>query len=357
GIKSKSENIGIITNSITEQLFSRDYKLIKIPYDNFEVFLKTIQVDLVILDNHIYEIDHPWFEKDYKDLMCILQHKEILIVKNDSYPLSKLFMKYNILNFELNTTEIVRKDNITITPLLVNEMLFNLAYTIKKNDIVFLNRFNKPHNANILDLISRKNLNITDSNIDCFTSQTFIELNIVIRKSRFIYIYNSVDIDPYLLKFIEIISYLQNTIVIYEESQNNIEQIKYIEFLYSNPLYLERETIKYSRNTFINNSLIMNKSINEIFKETLVEPEIKVSVITSTIRSEYIEYYIKQLNKQNGVTLEVILLTHKFEFNDIEKEKLQKCANFKLIIIKGEESDSLGKCLNKCLNYASYEYV
>src|SRR5699024_9775136 len=131
----------------------------------------------------------------------------------------------------------------------------------------------------------------------------------------------------------------------------------YIEFLYNNPLYLERITIKNNRNAFLNNSLINTNSTKKFLNEKSNDQKIKISVITSTIRRKYIDNYIKQLNSQNGVKLEVILLTHKFEFSDLEVEELKKKANFNLIILKGDKSESLGECLNKCLRYVSNDYV
>ncbi|MEE2524057.1 glycosyltransferase family protein [Pseudarthrobacter sp. J47] len=83
-----------------------------------------------------------------------------------------------------------------------------------------------------------------------------------------------------------------------------------------------------------------------------------VSVLVSTIRPWQLEHVFRTVGSQRDVDVELVLLTHGFTADGNEIRKLQEQFGVSDVkILKAERSESLGACLNQCVEAASGEVL
>ena len=85
-----------------------------------------------------------------------------------------------------------------------------------------------------------------------------------------------------------------------------------------------------------------------------------ISVICSSNRPNNIEHLLSQYSRQINVNRELILITHGYELDDSERERLLKAykiAANEAIIDSVPQNETLGACLNKAVSYARGQYI
>src|SRR5699024_4793356 len=185
--------------------------------------------------------------------------------------------------------------------------------------------------------------NIIESNPHSVSREMIKRLVDTVKRSKMFYIHDDGSLDTVLIKYLEITSNLQNTLSFIESPkmmQNStsimVEDYQItadlIRTLVNNQLYLNKMILKKSRELFLNNTYIFTCSIIDILNNKLNTSKKKadISVIVTTKRKESLTGLFKNLNLQNNVNLEVILLTHGYELNMSEQNKLFNLARFDL---------------------------
>src|SRR5699024_2625638 len=98
----EEDSVGIISNYLTEQSLNSEFNLIPIPSDSFFEILKKNEIKTIFLESLIYETDHPWFDKSYKDLTIFLDMLgiNIVIVTYGNTILDEYLEKYFIITID-----------------------------------------------------------------------------------------------------------------------------------------------------------------------------------------------------------------------------------------------------------------
>src|SRR5699024_10046792 len=116
-------------------------------------------------------------------------------------------------------------------------------------------------------------------------------------------------------------------------------------------LFNQRQALKY-------NTFILNSSLLEFIKNKKLQKNIpQISVITSTNRKENLEFYFAQMNEQKDVDLEINLVTHGFKLTENEQEYYANKSIFPVNIIYMDQNNTLGTCLNKCVEKSNYPVI
>lgn len=352
---------GTIVNYFSEQLLERDFTTKRIPFETYAEYISENDIDIVFIDNMIYESDHSWFEKEIKLLLYHLEKTsiKIVVIKNTREQIKQLFK--GLFIWEIGDYEKISYSyNQLKTPVLLNEYLYNPINNKKTIDILLV-KFDKS-----LSLNNDFNINRAVSNeilINQVTRERLQELLFKIRKSKIIVLDYNEDIDRNFILYLEAIVILTNSIFILEEQYqtlteyNNRDNKSYMKALLNSDVFMHKNCIGQNRQKMLENTLINKRTLKSILNGEVHNDNINISIITPSIRKSRLPYYIEQLNRQKLVNIEAILLTHNYTLTSKEKERIRNIAKFKIIIIEGDKSQSLGVCLNKCLDFASKEFV
>lgn len=367
-MKFKDCNVGVITNYFSQQFLKRDNPIFEVPYDNFVQYLNVNKIDLLIIDNDLYEADHTWFGKEISGIIanCKLNNIDIVFIKNSEKPLNNQYKGFPIINIVLNKVEVSQKFTVNI-PLLIDESLFNPIKTVKTMDVIYfkkgkilrpisIQKFNSLFNA------ERKEIAFTE-----ITKKIIFDLIELLKITKCLYIYEPQDLDPYFLKYLELIATLQNVVVLYdyEESDskyavnNNVNLNVRNMFLFKQEQsYRDKYLIPLQRDILINHTFIFYDKIEDLIITEGIEKKAYISVITSTNRKHNIPRYMKQLGAQSHVKLQVILVTHGFILSNNEIKKIQEeYSHMEIIVLDISEHLPLGYCLNTAIAEIKYDYV
>ena len=85
-----------------------------------------------------------------------------------------------------------------------------------------------------------------------------------------------------------------------------------------------------------------------------------ISVICSSNRPNNIEHLLSQYSRQINVDRELVLITHGYELDDSERERLFEAYGIsakEVIIDSSPKDETLGACLNKAVSYARGQYI
>src|SRR5699024_11526783 len=117
---------GTIVNYFSEQLLERDFTTKRIPFETYAEYISENDIDIVFIDNMIYESDHSWFEKEIKLLLYHLEKTsiKIVVIKNTREQIKQLFK--GLFIWEIGDYEKISYSyNQLKTPVLLNEYLYN----------------------------------------------------------------------------------------------------------------------------------------------------------------------------------------------------------------------------------------
>lgn len=357
------EKVGVISGLFIEQMILKNHDVIKIPKNNIVNTLKEHSIKKVYIETNIYETDHEWFNENTEDLQVILESMNIEVVYIS-------FEKENVSLSRFN--QLIIKDvedigNNQSLPYLVNEHIHNPKGTSKKNDVYFLKAEDCKERLELLELIQTRKMKTKHLSIIELNRNTINEIIETIRKSKIIYIYNNNVLPHQFLKYIELVATLSNTIVIFEgleshsyaiNDDNNIDNIYLIQALIENKIFFDKTIISKTRKAFMNNTFMFRKT-NDYMKKNVKNNLIseKISVLISTKRKEFIPGFIKQINNQHNVDLQIVLITHGFQLTRKEVKELRKMSKYHLDIVFCDETISFGHCLNQGMKSVKHEYV
>ncbi|WP_017548111.1 glycosyltransferase [Salinicoccus carnicancri] len=362
------KNVGIITNFFSKQFLEREFMTFQIPYDNFREYLKINNISIVFIDNEIYETDHVWFNKELNGLMAYLKlnNIDIRIIKNSNRNIPNSLMQYPIVEIDIDHR--ARSEKNMSLPIIINEKRFNPIKSIKKLDVLYLRKGKIIRPQLIQKFHDSLNPAREEVVYHKITRKFLLGLLEKIKESKFLYIYDAQQMDPVFLRYIELISVLQNTVVFYTGEKlvseyaftNNISyNINYMAIMKEDTHFIDKLLLPLQRKVFLNHTFVNRDSIEKFQYEsenTFINKEI--SVITSTNRKKNLSDYIKQMNEQRLVKLQVILVTHGFTLTDLEMEELSNQGlNFELEVIEAPEHLPLGYCLNTAISKVRYPYV
>lgn len=376
---SQGQIVGIIANSSTENIINRDFKTKKMNIDECEDLIESNNIEIVFIENNIYEEDHDWYDYTFEDIVEYFSKLNInIIIINTSDDLTILDNKYFQINFTSKYKEITYTESLLTSPLMINEKkinpindkklvdiaLLNLEET-QQEDIVLEEQNPLPEGFNNFIKIVKPKMEIL--NCSRITSSFIKSLIKKIKKSKVLYINYTSKVPKSFLEYVELICVLQNTTIVLDpqfdlnlqfalKASEPESNMNFLQSFINDGLYNDHRIIKNAREAFINNTLIQYSDFSEIINGGIGRKPINVSVVTSTKRKWTIDDYIARLNSQNGVSLEAVLLTHGFELNENEIQEIQKKAKFPLKIISASTNIVFGACLNMCIDEITNKY-
>ena len=367
-IKHDFNQVGIITNLFSKQFLEREFNIFQIPKKNFAEYIDINNISVVFIDNEIFETDHLWYKQERTGLLAHLKLKNIkvIFIKNTSKKIYNSFLEYHVI--EMDSAEFESKSRHTMLPIIINEKKYNPAHSVKKLDALYL----KPKNSVRSENLSKYHAALKPVKEEIVYEELSrkIILNLIekIKESKWLYIYAPSSMDPIILKYIELMAVMQNTLVIYSDTELSSKfavineeavNINKMAIMKSDTHYLERLLLPIQRKAFIEHSFAYYGSLSNLLGlEENHHHEVDVSVITSTNRKDNLSRYIKQLNKQRYMRLQVILVTHGFELSEKEKEKMDKNSpNLSIEIINVSSEMPLGFCLNTAISKVTNSYV
>lgn len=364
----QGQEVALISTYLTEQMILRDFSIVRLTPQNFEEVIMERNIEVVFIDSYIYETDNKWYEYKIEEILNLLKDKNVnIVIINNDEKQQYLEGDYFYINIESNQREIKISQNILSVPPLLNENLYNPINDKSKLDILYFTLGELTRNQEIQKLHVKFKPVREEIVTPHLTRAVIKKLITKIKHSSVLYIYYTDKLSKTFIKYIELIAALQNTVVVLDsqyEMKSNIaintqdekSNIEYVRTFYQKGIYRDKNVIKNHRQTFLNNTLIQYESLNQIILNSTNKKTINISVITSTKRKWTLEDYIKRLNNQKNVQLEVILLTHGFELTGHEEKKLKEIANFKIKFLNESTDVSFGECLNKCISYTTQEY-
>lgn len=358
--------VGIISTIFTEQYLLKSYNLHVIKHENFSEDIELNGVETVFIDNDIFETDHPWYKKNRGHLINYLKrnNKTICVVQNTTKPIANIFKQAYILQINPESNEYINHGYILEAPLLVDEHIHNPISSKQKEDITYMNigtsSVKKTHNLNF---------NITTTNItkNHLSREVFKILFDKLRTSKVLYINNSKLIDEVTLKYIEYISYLYSTYVIFDYknnfstfyfdlySQSTTDNLIYT--LLANKQYQLKKTIGRQRTTLLNNTMIIKNNFSEFIEQNHSKKQPYISVITPTNRRENLHAYLEQMKLQQNVILDIIVVTHGFKIDSDEMKAIENTYPYNIKFIYKETEISLGECLNAAIDETRYSVI
>lgn len=362
---SKGQKVGVITNYSTEEFLKRDFITKKMNLGEYVELVQKEQIEVVFIEKDIYEIDHQWYGLKLEGIVDSISILNVNIVIIDNTNDNENIKEYPCLVMNESSEDIRLVDNKLHMPYLLNEKILNPTRVKKTIDLIVI-KFTE-FNSELKTMIKTAGLNREIIPLLDMKRGNIKKIVSKMKSSKVIYIPFNTNMDYRLLSYLEKAAVLQNTVMVidpeysfdmkYAVKSLNQETTMHLIQTYTNDgLYLDKKVISDSRKVFLKNTLIQYGSFDNVLQGNIEQKEIKISVITSTKRKWTLPEYIDRLNKQSNVTIEVILLTHGFELDDIEKKDLIESANFELNIISEDQSTVFGTCLNKCIDLANYEY-
>lgn len=369
-LKANKDKVGVICTYFTKQFLERDFNLYQLPSTDFIEYIDVNNISIVVLDNDIYENDHLWFEKDLSGLLSYLKFRNIkvYILKNTTKKIPNTYLDYTVIEF---THEALTKENQLNSvklPILINERKINSVNKVKSLDVVYMKKGDLLRSFAIQDFNAALKPERQEIVFENFSKKIIFDIIEKIKITKCLYIYDPTDFDPILLKYIEIISVLQNTVVLYSDStlksdivinNDEITNISLMSIMHKDNHYRDKILLPLQRQVYLSNTFTKYKSILELLEmENEIETKVPVSVITSTNRKHNLKSYFKQLINQKDVDLQVVLITHGFEIDNKEIMKYHKDIeklDLKVVYVPSEQP--LGYCLNRAISEIKHFYV
>lgn len=368
----ESENsVGLITTLLSEQILSQSLNTHSISFENYIEDIELYDIDTVFIDNDLYENDHEWYKKNRGFIINYLKNNGInlVVIKNTTLEVNSVFKNAFLMQLNPDIDDYQLANGILNLPLLVNTDAYNPINSHKNIDVLYfsvgklkaspqIKLYNKTFDPEF-KVISEGNLSRR------LTKKLFS----FAKNSKVLYICESAKLDAITLKFIEVIAYLSSTNVIYDytynfnpkygynsrDDKNNVSKLR---ILIKSDVYCMKQVLYNQRQALNYNTFLMNTSLLEYItlgKSKKVIPQ--VSVITSTNRKENLDFYFNQMNQQKEVDIEINLVTHGFQLTSEELKHYKSLSNYPVKIHFMEQNNSLGVCLNKCVESSTHSVM
>lgn len=368
----KGQKIGFIGNYFTEQLFQRDFQVKILERDNCEAFVDDSQLSIVLVDTEFYNKDNSWQGLSLIELITYLETLDLVVVLV-SYNDKIINPNYYHIFISENPEAYENTDEKIHLPYLINEYIFNPINLKKSKHIAILSdtekfeEFESVLDNQLIKYLEKEINNIECLNVENLSKPNLLKVSRIIKKCKVVYIDNPESFSNVILKYIQLICAAQQTALIYKSktSKNSyiISEDNYVNIInllksFNNESILnDHNILRTSRRVFLNNSLMRYNQLPSILNgDGFISKDIKISVVTSTIRKNNISNLIEQMNKQNYVDIEIILLTHGFRMNEDDILKVKEQSKFPVKILNEERKVVYGACLNKCIENMSYDY-
>src|SRR5699024_4600452 len=162
----ENENIGFISNFVTEEILSKNLNAFQLPFENFEKIIKTKNINTLFLEDSIYETDHEWFGKNYDTLLSELENSgvQIVVVTTSERDIPRSLMNCPKLIIDHQATTPGIKDNCIVMPIVVDELRINPANNTEEIDIMYFKPNNLAHSDEITEYHNKFKPNIIESN-------------------------------------------------------------------------------------------------------------------------------------------------------------------------------------------------
>lgn len=368
---SLNENVGIISNFLTEYIFTQGMTLHKIPLENYQNLLTKKEITTVLIEDYLYETDNIWYKQSYSLLISELERMEIniIVISTADRIVPEELKSYSSIIIDPDITIPSFSENSISIPIVVDQTEINPVNNTGDIDITYftINKFTFA--TEILEYHNKFNPVIKKAEPLAITREVIKRLIQTVKRSKILYIKDEGHLDKTLLKFLEITSTLQNTLTFLETPKHfeNLHSIAVDDYqvtsdliraFLNNKIFLNRILLKKTREVLINNSYVFFENIIELLNSNnKISKKAEISVIVTTKRKENLATLFTDLNKQEYVNIEVILLTHGYKLSNREIAELKNIAEFTLKILSENESTSFGNCLNKCIDSIEYDYV
>ena len=76
----KGKNAGMITTFFSEQILSHDYEILRINFKDYEKQIVSSEIDVLFIDNDIYEDDHEWHDRSLENIIEFSYDRQIEII-------------------------------------------------------------------------------------------------------------------------------------------------------------------------------------------------------------------------------------------------------------------------------------
>ena len=366
--QSKSaESIGVITNLLTEQTLTRMYNIYPIPAENYIAYIRNNNVEKIFIELDIYEQDHEWYKGNFSDLLnaAELMNIDVTIINFDDGFIQESIQQFKSINIKPGYNNELSKNEF---PILINEEIYNPVNNKAVFDILYFGIPNDQYNEEQKEFHRKRGLKVKKINVNSLDREKIATILSSIKKSKIVYLYDISQINKKFIYYIDIISTLYNTTVIYHENENldlfygdkysDDESIIYvIQALIENEIFRDKSIIGKTRQALLNNTFVSMHNNTDLERYIEFENDNNVSVIISTKRKDYIEGFIEQLNNQQYVNLQIILITHGFSLTKKEKINMKKLSKFEIILVECDQNLSFGNCLNIGINEIKFNYV
>lgn len=362
-----AENIGVITNFLTEQTLARIYNTYPIPVENYIEFIRNNNVEKIFIELDIYEQDHEWYKGNFSDLLnaAELLNVDVTMINFDDDPIQESIEQFKIININSTYNDDLDNNNF---PILINEEIYNPRNNKSVFDILYFGLPEDQYNEEQLEFHRKRGLKVKKINITSLDKGKISTVINSIKKSKIVYFYDMSQINKKFIYYLELIATLFNTTVIYHENEDldllygdkypNDDSIMYvIQALIENTIFRDKSIIGKTRKALLNNTFISIHSNKNLDQHINFENDSNVSVIISTKRKDYIEGFIEQANNQQHVNLQIILITHGFTLSKKEQKDMKKLSNFDITFVECDQNVSFGNCLNKGIDQIKFNYV
>lgn len=370
-LENEKENIGIIANMFTEQLFEKNYNIIALPNENYTSILKEKNIKKLLIEPVIFEECHDWYEKSMTDILTVssLLGVEIIVLNFSEDFLDEKYQDYKKIKIDYNLEKATFSDSTLHTPFMLNSEIYNPLNNKYHYDVIYIGEHENEFNDELKTLHNRTKMKVKKINIHNISRESLTEVIGFIRQTKILYISEGNNLPKKLIYYLELISTLLNTIIVLDENiiehpkfahiSSNKENILYImQALIQNRWFFDKNIISKTRKALINNTEILYGDIvlseKESSKKIYTE---NISVLISTKRKEFIQSFLSQVNQQEHVNLQIILLTHGFKLSSRDKTEFKKLSSNELEIVECDESVSFGQCLNMGIEKIKYNYV
>src|SRR5699024_8223205 len=293
----------------------------------------------------------------------------LVVIKNTTLEVKTVFNNAFLMMFNPNITEYIYKNNILNVPLIIDTEFNNPVELNKNIDILYfsIGKFIASTQVKLFNKSLSPNIKVVSSN--SFTQRIFKELSTFLKVSKIIYICESTKIDEITLKFIEVIATLNNVNVVYDytfkfkplyghNSYVDSDNVSYMQILFNNEDYRLKKVLSKQRLAFSNNSFVLIPKFYEFLIQKIETKKTpKISIITSTNRKNNLNFYFDQINGQKDVELQINLSIHGFKLTEEEEKYFKSICEHELNIFYMDKSESLGACLNKCIDNSTFSVI
>lgn len=366
-----NKTVGVITTIFSEQHLEKSYKIIPLTPENYIEEIELYDIDTVFFDNDLFEADHVWYKVNRGYIINYLKKENINIsvIINTTTNIHKIFKNPFVLkiNSDLNNYKYVGK--ILEMPLLLDTDKYNPINSHKQNDVLYFSagKLKASPETKVYNKLFNPVMHVLqDAKI---TRSSLRKLFSFLKLSKVLYICKSIYIDDVTLKYIEAIAYLNSTNVIFDYTYNQIHGYGFntkndknnaarLRILLNSDVYNFKQALLGQREVLTNHTFIMKQDIHNVLEEnvkSVTRP--KISVITSTNRNQNLSFYFNQMINQQMVDIEINIVTHGFEIDEVSQNKYREQTDFTINFIFADAEESLGNCLNLAINSSDYDVI